>query len=168
MSVNEPSSRTKVLPWVSFAARLILGGGLLVAGLRKIVDLPQSVLAVRAYEFPISDAMESFLGNALPIVEILLGLLILVGLFPRWTALLGGLSMLAYITVIISAWARGLSIDCGCFTPGGFLGPDQKTQYGIDIARDLGFLVCAVWLVVLPASRLSLGAWMQSSQEKES
>lgn len=150
-----------IQPWVSLVARLILGGCFLVAGLLKITDLHQSVIAVAAYDFPISYDMETFLGYALPIVEILLGLVILIGLFTRLSALLGGLLQLAYIGIIISVWARGMSIDCGCFTPGGILDDDQKTQYVEDIVRDTGFLLCAAWLVVFPKSRVSLDSWLR-------
>ena len=168
MSADAPSfATTAVLPWISLAARVILGGVVLYAGLIKIVDLPQSVVAVKAYKFPISDGLATFLGNTLPVVEILLGLAILAGLLTRWTALLGGLMMVVYIAAIASAWARGLSIDCGCLTPGGFLGPDEKTQYGWDIARDVGLIVCAVWLIIFPASRFSADAWIHPPHPKE-
>ena len=168
MSVDAPSqSRTTVLPWISLAARVILGGVVLYAGLIKIVDLPQSVVAVNAYQFPISDGLESFLGHMLPVVEILLGLAILTGLLSRWTALLGGLMMVAYIGAISSAWARGLAIDCGCLTPGGLLDAGQKTRYGLDIARDAGLIVCSVWLIIFPASRFSVDAWIHPYHSKE-
>ena len=146
---------------------MILGGVILYAGLIKIGDLPQSVIAVKAYEFPISDGLESFLGNTLPAVEVLLGLAILVGLVTRWTGFLGGLMMAVYIAAIVSAWARGLSIDCGCLTPGGFLDSDQQTKYGLDILRDVGLIVCAAWLFIFPASRLSVDAWIHPSHSKE-
>ena len=168
MSVDAPSPHhTTVFPWISLAARVILGGVVLYAGLIKIVDLQQSVVAVKAYQFPISDGLETFLGNALPLVEILLGLAILTGLATRWTGLLGGLMMVVYIGAIASAWARGLAIDCGCLTPGGFLDADQKTRYGWDIARDIGLIVCAVWLIIFPVSRLSLDSWIHPSHPKE-
>ena len=168
MSAEAPSPvRLRIFPCISLAARVILGGVVLYAGLIKIVDLPQSVVAVKAYQFPISDGLETFLGNALPVVEILLGLMIVAGLASRWTGLLGGVMMVVYIGAIASAWARGLSIDCGCLTPGGFLDADQKTRYGLDIARDAGLIVCAVWLILFPASRFSADAWIHPSHSKE-
>ncbi|MCL2735806.1 MAG: DoxX family protein [Propionibacteriaceae bacterium] len=169
MSIDDvtPTRFQKVASVISVIARLILGGALLVAGCLKITDLHQSVLAVHAYDFPISASMESLLGYSLPVVEILLGLIIVAGLVTRWSGLIGGLCMIAYIGVIISAWARGLTIDCGCFTPGGILDASQKTKYLEDILRDTGLLVCAAWLVVFPASRFSVDAWLQSSHPEE-
>ena len=156
-----------ILAWISVGARLILGGSLLVAGILSIIDLDQSVVAVRAYDFPIPEWVEAVIGYTLPVAEILLGLIIITGLFTRWSALLGGLLMMAYIGGISSAWARGLAIDCGCFTPGGMLDADQKTKYAQDILRDVGFLACAVWLVVFPTSRLSLNTWLKTNKIKK-
>ena len=168
MSVDETSSpHTSIFPWISLVARAILGIALIWAGSLKIGDLAQSVVAVKAYEFPLPDGLETFIGNALPIVEILLGLVILAGLASRWTALIGAVLMVVYIAAIISAWARGLSIDCGCFTPGGFLDADQKTEYGRDIARDCGLIVCGVWLIIFPVSQFSLDSWIHPSHPKE-
>ena len=148
-------------------ARLILGGVLLVAGILTIMDLDQSIVAVKAYDFPISDSLEIFLGYALPIVEIVMGLIIVSGMLTRWSAMLGGLMMIAYIAAISSAWVRGLNIDCGCLTPGGVLDPGQGTKYLQDILRDIGFLICAVWLVIFPTSPVSLDSWIASPVDKE-
>jgi len=167
MTDTLPSRFETVRVWIALLARVILGGALVVAGGLKIFDLNQSVVAVRAYQFPISESMVSLIGHAMPIIEILVGLVILTGLVTRWSALVGGLMMLAYIGVIISAWARGLAIDCGCFTPGGaILTGDQKTKYAWDIVRDCGFLVCSVWLVIWPQSRFSLDSWLKVTPDE--
>ena len=50
---------------------------------------------------------------------------------------------------MIQAWARGLSIDCGCFGGGGAVDGGQ-TAYGRELLRDTGFLLLAGWLVVRP------------------
>ena len=63
--------------------------------------------------------------------------------------------MLAFIIGISSAWARGLTIDCGCFGGGGTVAANQ-TKYAQEIARDTGLLLAAAFLVVWPGSRLSL------------
>jgi len=170
MSADEVvgSPRSAVLPWISLVARAVLGGALFIAGLLKIPDLAQSVTAVQAYEFPIPPVLESFLGYTMPVAEILLGLVVLAGFLPRWSALLGGVFMVGYIAAITSVWVRGLSIDCGCFTPGGSLEPGQRTKYLETILRDTGFLACAAWLVVFPKSRFSLDMWIQSPLQKES
>jgi hypothetical protein len=53
--------------------------------------------------------------------------------------------MLAFILIILSVWARGLSIDCGCFGGGGELPSEGKElRYVKDILRDLGFFSLAI------------------------
>lgn len=63
--------------------------------------------------------------------------------------------MVVFIAGIVSAWARGLNIDCGCFGTGGPVAPGE-TAYGVDIARDIGFLALAGIVMVWPRSPLSL------------
>ena len=68
----------------------------------------------------------------------------------------GAAALLTLIGVIASVWARGLSIDCGCFGGGGAADVDGW-DYAGEIARDLGFLALAAWLTVFPRSPLALG-----------
>ena len=142
------------VPWISTVARLLLGGVLLVAGVLKAVDPQASVAAVRAYEL-VPTGLETLVGWGLPFVEVALGLLLLVGVATRPAAAASGLLMLVFLVGVVSAAARGLSIDCGCFGGGGAVPPDQ-TAYGREIARDLGLVLTAGWLVARPQSRWSL------------
>src|SRR5690606_3176879 len=90
------------------------------------------------------------IGTALPVVEIALGVLLLLGLLTRPVALVGGLLMLAFIAGVASAWARGLSIDCGCFGDGGPVAPED-TRYLEEIVRDVLLVLAAAWLGVRSA-----------------
>jgi uncharacterized membrane protein YphA (DoxX/SURF4 family) len=135
-------------------ARLILGIVLVWAGAAKVTRPELSALAVRAYKI-MDYELAGYVGYALPVLEILIGLLLLVGLFTRVSAALGGLMMVAFIIGISWAWAHGYSIDCGCFGGGGTIAPSQ-TQYPLEIARDVGIAACAVWLVVRPRTPYSL------------
>ena len=64
--------------------------------------------------------------------------------------------MVVFIAGISSAWARGLSIDCGCFSKGGALPVGADPDYTWDILRDVAFLSLAVFLILLPISRFSI------------
>jgi uncharacterized membrane protein YphA (DoxX/SURF4 family) len=149
------SFRASRLPeLVGLLARLILGVVLILAGALKVTSPAQSALAVRAYKVLPYD-LAGYVGFALPVVEIGIGLLLVLGLFTRVSAVLGGLLMLIFIAGIISAWVRGLSLDCGCFGGGGTIASSQ-TQYARDVLRDAGLVLCAVWLVVRPHTAYSL------------
>ena len=141
-------------PWLTLLARLILGGVLLAAGALKIGNLQKSAMAVRAYEMlPVE--LANFLGYALPWIEIGIGLLLIVGASVKVCGLLGAFTMLAFIIAIAQAWARGLSIDCGCFGGGGTIDPEE-TKYLSEIIRDIGLLAMGVFLYYFPKGKLSL------------
>ncbi len=141
-------------PWLTLLSRLILGGVLFAAGALKIGNLQKSAMAVRAYEMlPVE--LANFLGYALPWIEIGIGLLLIVGASVKICGLLGAFTMLAFIIAIAQAWARGLSIDCGCFGGGGTIDPED-TKYLSEIIRDIGLLALGVFLYYFPKGKLSL------------
>ena len=144
-----------VTPWLSTAARLVLGGVLLVAGGAKVIDPQASVVAVRAYEL-LPDGLVTPVGWGLPFLELALGVLLLLGIAVRPAAWVAAVLLAGFVAAVASAAVRGLSIDCGCFGGGGPVPPGQ-TAYATEIARDLGLLAVAGWLGVRPQSRLSLG-----------
>ena len=141
-------------PWLTLLSRLILGGVLIVAGALKIGNLQKSAMSVRAYEMlPIW--LANFFGYALPWVEIGIGALLILGVAVRILGALGALIMLGFIIAIAQAWARGLSIDCGCFGGGGTIDPED-TKYLSTILRDIGFLALGVFLYFYPKGRFAL------------
>ena len=150
-----------VWPWVATVVRVGLGGVALAAGIPKVVDLPASVRAVRAYEL-LPEGLAVLVGNVLPLVEIILGVLLVVGLFTRVSAGAFGLLLLAFAVGIASAWARGLSIDCGCFGGGGSVDPED-TAYLTDLLRDAAMIALAAVLVWRPRTRLSLDSALDLS-----
>jgi uncharacterized membrane protein YphA (DoxX/SURF4 family) len=134
---------------VGLVARLVVGGVWLVAGFKKLPDPAENVRAVRAYRL-LPESLVPVVGHGLPILEILVGLCLVLGLLTRFTAVVSGLLLLAFIIGISSAWARGLQIECGCF--GGGAGPsvNATAKYPWDIARDVGLLALSAWLVWRP------------------
>jgi uncharacterized membrane protein YphA (DoxX/SURF4 family) len=144
----------KLQPWIGLVCRLTLGGVLFVAGYLKVDKLEVSQMAVRSYELlPISIA--NFLGQTLPFFEVVIGLLLIVGAATRAVAALGGFTMFIFIIAIAQAWARGLSIDCGCFGGGGAVAPGE-TRYLQEILRDAGLVAMALFLIRYPVSKFSI------------
>jgi uncharacterized membrane protein YphA (DoxX/SURF4 family) len=144
----------KYLPWVGLIARLILGGVLLVAGYLKAFTIDKSQMAVRAYEvLPIP--LANFLGIILPWLEIGAGLLLILGFAVRYISIFGTALMLIFVIAIGQAWARGLSIDCGCFGGGGTVAPGE-TKYLSEILRDLGLAALGIYLIRYPKTRFAL------------
>jgi uncharacterized membrane protein YphA (DoxX/SURF4 family) len=163
VSIATGSRRATVAAWFSTAARLVLGGVFLVAGALKVIDPQSSVGAVRAYRL-LPSSLTTIVGWGLPFAEIALGLLLLAGIATRLVAAASAVLLLVFIAAVISAAARGLSIDCGCFGGGGDVAPGQ-TAYGVEIIRDVGLLLLAVWLVWQPRSRLTLDRFSSARHE---
>jgi len=155
-----------MLPWLSTLARLVLGGVWLVAGWMKITDLDASVRAVRAYRL-LPETLAQVVGAGLPAVEVLLGVLLVVGAGVRAGAVVSAVLMAAFVVGIASAWLRGLQIDCGCFGSGGALTVGEDPDYGWELARDGGLFLLAVLLVRWPRGPFALDSLLGSQRKGE-
>jgi uncharacterized membrane protein YphA (DoxX/SURF4 family) len=155
-----------VRPWLGTAARLGLAAVWLYAGASKVTDLAASGRAVNAYQVMPYD-LAKVVGAALPFVEIALGLLLLAGLATRLVAVVSAVVLVVFVAGIVSAWARGLAIDCGCFGGGGELAAGQSPSYLPEILRDLGFLFLAGFLVVFPRTHLAVDSWINEDADHE-
>jgi len=130
--------------WLGLLARLATGGVWIVAGALKIPEPAASVQAVRAYRL-LPEAVVPTVGQLLPVVEVVVGLALVVGLLTRTMAVVSAVLFVAFIIAIASAWARGLTIDCGCFGGGGY-DPDAADKYPWEIARDVALLAGSVFV----------------------
>lgn len=133
---------------VGTLARLGLAAVWLFSGVPKALDPDQTYVAVRAYDVLPPLGVELVAG-VLPWLEITLGVLLLLGLGTRAVAVASAALLVVFVAGVVSAWARGLSIDCGCFGGGGTVAPEDTT-YGTELLRDAAFLLLAGWLVVRP------------------
>ena len=141
---------------VGLLARLVTGGVWIAAGLAKLPDPAASVRAVRAYQL-LPEGIVPAVGHLLPVVEIAVGVALVIGLLTRGVAVVSFLMFVAFVIGIASVWARGLSIECGCFGGGGYA-KGASSAYPWEIARDAGLALLSLWLVVRPRSPLSLDA----------
>lgn len=140
---------------VGLVARLVVGGVWLAAGVLKLPDPAENVRAVRAYRL-LPEGVVPFVGHLLPVLEIVVGVCLVLGLLTRMMALLSALMLSAFIIGIASAWARGLQIECGCFGGGAGPGVNATAKYPWDIARDVGLMLLSAWLVWRPRTRYAV------------
>ncbi|MGH3869111.1 MAG: MauE/DoxX family redox-associated membrane protein, partial [Pseudonocardiaceae bacterium] len=143
-----PRVSRSIVDGIGAVARLGLAAVFLVSGAIKVLDPGQTRAAVRAYEL-LPSGLVGPVAAGLPLVELTLGTLLLVGAFTRWVALASGVLLLVLMTAVAQAWARGLSIDCGCFGGGGTLARGS-TRYPQELARDAGMVLLGLWLLVRP------------------
>ena len=145
---------TRALDVVGTLARLGLAAVWLLSGVPKALGPDQTYVAVRAYDVLPPLGVE-LVAAILPWLEIALAVLLLLGLGTRATAALSAALLLVFVAGVSQAWARGLSIDCGCFGGGGAVEPGN-TAYGQELLRDAGFLLLAAWLIVRPRTLVAV------------
>jgi len=146
-------------PWLSLVVRLAMGVIMIAAAVPKMIDIDQSVRAVRAYRL-LPEVFVPFVGTALPYFEFVFGLVLIVGLFTRWSAVLWLLLIAAFVFGVAWAWAKGYSIDCGCFGGGGDVA-EGTTNYPAHMLERAGFVALGLFLLVFPRTHASLDAWMK-------
>jgi uncharacterized membrane protein YphA (DoxX/SURF4 family) len=147
-------SHARLLDAVGTLARFGLAAVWLVSGLLKAMDPDQTYVAVRAYDVLPEPGVE-VVAALLPWIELAFGVLLLAGVGTRLVAALSAGLLVVFVAGVTQAWARGLSIDCGCFGGGGAVEPGETT-YVQELLRDAGFLLMAGWLVVRPRTLLAL------------
>ncbi|TRZ63795.1 MAG: DoxX family membrane protein [Streptomycetaceae bacterium] len=145
--------------YITLLGRLILGGVLLVAGGLKAFVPAEAASAVAAYKI-LPTEIAHIVGYALPWLEIAIGLLLILGISIRMASIVAAGIMVLFIGAIISVWARGMLIDCGCFGGGGAIDPSKAAQvhrtYALEIARDTGLALVALYLYFFPYGLLSV------------
>lgn len=153
------------MPWVATVVRLVLAGVLGTAGALKLPDPDGMVRSVRAYRL-LPEGLVQVVGFGLPVLEIAVAVLLLLGLVTRFAAVVTAVLMVAFGVGVASAWARGLTIDCGCFGTGGEVAAGQ-TDYPAVVARDAALLLAAGLVAWRPASRLSFDSLLFSSRTED-
>jgi uncharacterized membrane protein YphA (DoxX/SURF4 family) len=148
-----------VQPWLSLVVRLSMAGILIAAAVPKMTDPDESVVAVRAYRL-VPDALEAFVGVSLPYVELVLALILIAGVFSRWSGIAWLVMMAGFTFGVIWAWSKGYNIDCGCFGGGGDVDPSEVDYPGHLLER-AGFIALGAWLTIFPRTPLSLDSWMR-------
>jgi putative oxidoreductase len=120
--------------------RIGLGAVFLYAGALKAGDPRAFAEAVAAYRL-LPPQGNLIAASVLPWIEILAGLLLIIGIRARGAAAVTIILNVVFVAALASAAFRGLDIDCGCFRKGTGSSP------GVAILRDLLLLAAAVAVV---------------------
>jgi protein-disulfide isomerase/uncharacterized membrane protein YphA (DoxX/SURF4 family) len=151
-------------PWLGTVVRLALGAIWIWAAASKLGSPRTFVQAVRAYDAT-PEWLSKAIGYGLPVLEFCLGILLILGVAVRIAAILSGLLFLVFLIGLIQAAARGIQLECGCFGGGGTT--TAGTQYTLDILRDIGLLVLAVYLVIWSFTRISVEGFLARNDQVE-
>ncbi len=118
--------------------RLALGAIFIYAAVGKIADPGRFAGDIAAYRLlPVFTV--NILALVLPYVEVLTGLGLVIGVWVDAAGAIASTLLTIFLIAALSAMARGLNIECGCFTLSG------AGKVGWDlIARDILMLTAAI------------------------
>jgi uncharacterized membrane protein YphA (DoxX/SURF4 family) len=108
---------TPALGLFTFLIRVVLGGLFVFAATMKLQDIQGFAFSVKAFDLlpATADHATKMLAFVVPWTELVVGLLLILGLWTRAASLLLSLILLGFIAGIISVLARDLNVTCGCF-----------------------------------------------------
>jgi len=137
-----PSRASNHLRWGALAARLTLAGIFIYASLDKIAH--PAAFAKDVYNYQIlPDALINLTALVLPWLELFLGLCLLAGIWlPGAVLTVNGL-LVVFLAALVFNLARGLDINCGCFSTGSDAPAMSAGGY---LLRDAGFLAVGIFL----------------------
>jgi uncharacterized membrane protein YphA (DoxX/SURF4 family) len=135
----------------ALAARLILGGVYIYASWDKILHPAAFAEAVFNYQI-LPSQLINLMALVLPWLELILGLLLLSGIWMSGAVLGVNLLMVVFLSALIFNTARGLNLSCGCFST-------ETTASGLSgwiVLRDVFFFSLSAYLlfVTTQANRL--------------
>jgi len=137
--------------WVSLLLRLILGGCFLYAGILKIQSPQAFADSIASFQL-LPNPLINLLAITLPVFEVIVGLMLITG-YERGVAALSVLILTTVFAVaVISALARGLQVDCGCFGSG----QPSVLKTWLSLGRDLlfGGMAWMIWTREATLNRL--------------
>jgi protein-disulfide isomerase/uncharacterized membrane protein YphA (DoxX/SURF4 family) len=146
-----------IKPWLGSLIRVVLGAVWLWASLAKLHNPRGFVQTVRVYDAT-PEWLSRAIGYGLPVLEFTLAVLLILGIAVRMAAAASAVLFVVFLIGLLQASARGIKLDCGCFGGGG--ATDGSTSYLLDVLRDLGLLVLAVYLVLWATTFLSVEQYM--------
>jgi uncharacterized membrane protein YphA (DoxX/SURF4 family) len=136
--------------------QIALGAIFVAAALPKIADPPAFAHMIYNYRL-MPGAFVNALALLMPWVELVVGVLLIAGVWRREAALVAVLLLLVFLVAIGWNLARGHAVDCGCFdvrsagkTPEQLLS-DMKWV----LLRDLGLLLLAAQVILATTPRFS-------------
>ena len=131
------------------AIRIVLGGIFIYASFDKIANPLEFASAIQSYRI-LPDGLVRPLAYALPWIELILGLFLVLGLFVRKTSLALLILLVVFLVASVYNSLDGSIEDCGCFKPSSLF---YTTNLFLFFLRDAAFLALGlfVYLTSRPA-----------------
>jgi uncharacterized membrane protein YphA (DoxX/SURF4 family) len=138
------------MSWLVLALRIVLGVIFIVAGVSKVGHADVFAAQIAGFRLLTPEVIAP-IAIALPFLEILLGIYLILGLFTRAAAWVAVALLGIFDLAIASAVVRGMSVSCGCFGPN-----DATVTTWPEVARDAVFVVLAAIVALRAPGMLAL------------
>jgi uncharacterized membrane protein YphA (DoxX/SURF4 family) len=102
-------------PYISLIARIVLGCVFIVVGVTKIAEPKLFANEIGNYQM-LPDLLVNIPAIILPWLELVTGLMLILGIKLKETSFIAGILLIVFTLGVAIAWARGLDINCGCFS----------------------------------------------------
>ena len=99
---------------IALLCRVILGIVLIYASIDKIVHPAEFAKAIGNYNV-LPFGLENLLGIVLPVLELMVGICLVLGIMIDGSAIIAAGMMVVFIIALSQALFRGIDINCGCF-----------------------------------------------------
>jgi len=142
--------------WLALPVRLYLAWVFIYACLHKIAHPGVFALDIATYDI-LPLALVNPMAIGLPWLELFAGVLLVIGWRTRAAALAVAGMMVMFVAAISMALAAGLDMSCGCFASQA-LDDDPISPW--TVARDSGWLLMALYVVVCDRRPLGLDGWL--------
>lgn len=120
--------------------RIIIGAIFIYASVNKLFNGEEFAKAIKNYDMmPLVTI--NFLAIILPYIEFITGILLVTGIYKKGSSAIAVLSLVVFLIALTSAYARGLDINCGCFS---LENTSSKSDILVRIFEDILMLLVAV------------------------
>lgn len=128
--------------YFSFILRLYIGGLFIYASIHKIIHPDIFALDIATYDIlPLS--LVNLMAIILPYIEVVSGILIIIGPFQKEAALMISAMMTMFLIALIIAIYKGINASCGCFASQSI--EEDPISYRT-VIRDLIWLFIAIYI----------------------
>jgi putative oxidoreductase len=168
MAMTEMNRNNGVFAWkghqyLALACRLFIGGIFIAACIFKIKDPEVFALSIATYDI-LPTSLVNLMAIILPWLELVVGVMIIIGYKTRPSALLIALMMLMFMTALAIALARGIDMSCGCFASAE--AGEQISR--LTMLRDLCYLLPAIYVLLFDSNPIGAGRLRRVQEGKRS
>jgi uncharacterized membrane protein YphA (DoxX/SURF4 family) len=151
MSAHSPARFSTIAHGV---LRIGLAGLFLWTGVEKLGDPAAFAAAIANYRV-LPDALAALAAVALPVLELVVGVALLVPSHARGAAILSAAMLVVFAAAMAQSKLRGIDLDCGCF------GAAQSSQVSWSkVAMNVALAILSLW-----TARISFGSSARSATE---